>query len=137
MNRLETVQFTRENILSLPKAIDNIIRKSYQALPIFCFPEVIEKIPISLTYCFIYLLGSDVTIGVGFYLYFYYIFKSKLAGVLHDEEKTSTIKVKDGHRQNKQDTNGKPDNKTLLSRMLPSKQDTEMSEVSVFISGKP
>src|SRR4051812_32832886 len=38
-------------------------------IPILCFPENIEKSPLNLIYCIIYLIGCTVLALIGFYFY--------------------------------------------------------------------
>lgn len=72
-------------------------------LPVFCFPEMIDKMPMSLTYCFLYLLGCAMTMAVGFYVYY----KKKLE-----------YKLKNGHRYDRQDSKEQPSDQTVLPRLL-------------------
>jgi hypothetical protein len=55
-------------------------------LPVFCFPEFIEKLPFSLSYCFVYLLGCGIVMGIGFYFYYKRWFELKfLNGHANDQ----------------------------------------------------
>jgi len=130
MNKVESIHFTRENITSLPKILQKMISRSYEALPVFCFPEVIEKIPISLTYCFIYLLGSAILTGCGFYLYFHYMFKAKLKKKFF--KSISKEEFNDGYVENQQNIIRARNDKGLLPRMSSVEHDTEMYKISLF-----
>ena len=39
-------------------------------MPIFCFPEIIDKKPINFIYCLIYIVGCALFAVLGFYYYF-------------------------------------------------------------------
>ena len=84
-------------------------------VPIFCFPEIIEKLPISLTYCFIYLLGSTGAIALGFYLYYKRMLREKL-----------WINISTGNEyfNDKQNPEEQSSNKKILRGMLRRGQDS-------------
>jgi hypothetical protein len=73
-------------------------------LPVFCFPEMIEKMPMSLTYCFLYLLGCALTMAFGFYVYY----KKKLEYKLKNN----------GHSLNRQNSTKQSNDVPLLPRLL-------------------
>lgn len=93
---------------------------SLNSLPIFCFPDFIKKMPLGLTYCFLYMIGCLVLIGIGFYIYTRFL-----------------VKKFNGHADYKQNTEGKQANGTLLRRMLSGRQNSKMQQVSVINGGEP
>ena len=87
--------------------------------PVFCFPEFIEKLPISLTYCFLYMLGCVFVIGFGFYLYFRRI-----------------LMVRNGYSNDEQNSVGQLRDSKILRGMFRGGQNTEMREVSIINGGE-
>jgi hypothetical protein len=92
-------------------------------VPVFCFPEIIEKMPISLTYCFIYLIGTVLVVGYGFYLYY--------KKMMNHHQKNNN-----GYTNDKQYPETKPSDEAVLHRLLRSRPFPETSEVPVFIGDK-
>ena len=88
-------------------------------LPVFCFPEVIAKIPMSLTYCFLYMIGCVFIVGCGFYHYFRRIVKQKNIN-------------NDGHVGNQQNFTGEQGNSKILRGMFRRGQNTEMHQIPVI-----
>lgn len=75
-------------------------------LPIFCFPEIIDKKPINFLYCIVYILGCALFAVLGFYYYF----KGKKSRNEYLNDKPTPLR--------------KYDNKEELPRMLSIRQDS-------------
>jgi hypothetical protein len=82
------------------------------AVPIFCLPEFIDKLPISLTFCFIYIIGCLIVIGLGLYFYL------------------RRLNRRNGHYDDEQDTSGELSNSKILRGLFRRGQDTQMREIS-------
>src|ERR1700704_4157643 len=76
-------------------------------LPVFCFPNVIEKMPMSLTYCFLYMFGCVIIIGCGFYHYFTRIVKQQ-------KNINNNNNTNNGHVNNQQDIMGEQGDSKIL-----------------------
>ena len=99
------------------------------SVPIFCFPEFIEKLPISLTYCFLYMLACVLVIGCGFYFYFHKILTSRTTF-------QNNQKLEDGYTNVEQNTVGKHGDTKILRGMLPRGSNTPMHAPPVLNGSK-
>ena len=86
-------------------------------VPVFCLPEVIAKLPMSLTYCFLYMMGCVFIIGCGFYHYFSRFVKRQK-------------NINYGHVDNQQDFMGEQCDSKVLRGLLRRGQNTEMYKIS-------
>jgi len=93
-------------------------------VPVFCFPDVIAKMPMSLTYCFLYMMVCVFIIGCGFYHYFSRIVKKQ------------TNIDNDGHVDNQQDFMGKQSYSKILRGLFRRGQNTEMHQIPVIDGGE-
>jgi hypothetical protein len=91
-------------------------------LPIFCYSDVIEKVPISLAFCFIYIFGTVAVVAFGIYIYFRRIMKFKSG-------------ANNGHSENQQNSPGEQGDIELLPRVLRSRHSTELPIVSSLLHG--
>jgi hypothetical protein len=95
------------------------------SLPIFCMPEFIDKMPLGLLYCLLYMILSAVVIGVLFYFYLHRLIKQKLG-----------FGKPDGHVDDQQDTERKFGDKEILRGLLRGRPNTEMREIPVLNGDK-
>ena len=95
---------------------------STNPLPVFCFPELIEKLPVSLTYCFIYMLGCVLIIGCGYYFY--------LRRILFN------LNNNNGHSDNEPDIIREFSYSQILRRLFCSRSNTEMREIPHINGGE-
>ena len=86
-------------------------------LPTFCFPDIIEKAPINLLYCILYMVGCAIVMASGFYLYFRRNYQIKLLKNEHAGDRQN-IDVHSGH-------------KGRLRRLFSSKSDSEPRETEI------
>jgi len=93
-------------------------------VPVFCFPDVIAKMPMSLTYCFLYMMGCVFIIGCGFYHYFRRIIKQQ------------TNINNNGHADNQQDFMGEQGNSKILRGMFRRGQNSEVYKIPDIISSE-
>jgi len=90
--------------------------------PIFCFGDMIEKNPMSLTYCFIYVLSVLLMISLGIYYYY----------------KRMTRRSRNGYTNNQQDSGQQPSDIQVLRRLLRSGSSTSSrEEIPLFNGPKP
>ena len=66
-------------------------------LPTFCFPDIIEKAPINLIYCILYMIGCAAIMASGFFLYFRRNYHLKLMNNEHSGDKHN-IEVHSEHK---------------------------------------
>ena len=118
----------------LPDPHNEFVKLATNTVPIFCFPELIEKLPISLTYCFLYMLGCVLVIGFGFYLYFQRILKHRTTTQSSAEQTINTFS--NGYTNSEQNTVGKQGNAKILRGMLPHGSDSPMHASPVFNGSK-
>jgi hypothetical protein len=91
-------------------------------MPIFCFPDMIEKLPMSLTYCIIYLIGCALVMGIGFYFYYKRLLTANLSSTYN------------GHNDNKPDIESDPSNGKKIHRLLRGRSITQPEKVKT-VSG--
>ena len=82
-------------------------------LPFFCSSEAIEKLPYSLFYCLLYMLGCAVVMAFGFYLYY----------------RRSFLLLRNGFRGDRQYTDEESGNSRKLLRMLCREPNTSSVDV--------
>jgi hypothetical protein len=95
--------------------------------PVFCLPEFIKQMPISLTFCFIYLIGVVIVVAVSFYLY-----QNRVVYTTRRKNRSST----DGYSYSEQNSDEQPNNAKILRRLLRSGQSTELQQISVLDGNK-
>jgi len=95
-------------------------------VPVFCFPEVIAKMPMSLTYCFLYMMGCVFIIGCGFYHYFSRIVKQRQTNINDD-----------GYVDNQQNFMGERGDSKILRGMFRRGQNSKMQQIPIINGGEP
>jgi len=88
-------------------------------VPVFCLPDFIEKFPVSILICFLWVFGSAVLMAFAFYFYY----RKKLRKYFAESIK------EDGHVSNQQDFEKGHNDSRQLRRMLPIRSDTRHSSV--------
>jgi len=88
-------------------------------VPVFCLPDFIEKFPVSILICFLWVFGSAVLMAFAFYYYYRKKLRKFFAEVIQE----------DGLVDDQQDSKKGHNDTRQLRRMLPIRPDTRRSSV--------
>ena len=141
LRNITNYNYTSGRTLNAPKYVIDYYSAKDNSGSIFCSAEYLQKIPLSILLCFIFLLPSTLITIVGIWLYYYKRIKKRQT--TRYPKHFDDYYFEDGEEEEneygngEQNTAGKQNHPKKLRRMLLRRPTQEVRQLSLLNGSKP